>query len=160
DPRRTGLQLALPPFIRFGATLDLVERRDQFLLGEMERVARGQRRKQLALVGTVVEDRHFRGLVRGVELPPGIAVSYSDGERPFGGAARTARHTDPSPDQGPQHGEEAPVVAVDRAGVRAVHSDVAEGVEQITARIGRASCREREWSAVVAGGREGKTTEE
>ena len=48
----------------------------------------------------------------------------------LGGGRRGAAHADPAADQGAEHGEEAPGVVLDRAGVGAVRRDLAVAVQQ------------------------------
>ena len=91
---------------------------DQPLLGEVQRVGRGQQREQPALVHAVVEQQLLRRPAPG---SPNwrrlLGVLDRDGQRDLGGVDRRAADADPALHQGAEHGEEAPVGFSIAAGV-------------------------------------------
>ena len=102
---------------------------DQLFLREVQCVGRGQRGQQFALVTQVVQDHHLFA-VRLRELPTRLGIPNRQRQSPLRRAPGTPADAHAPADQRPEHREEAPRVALDRAGVRAVHGHVAEAVEQ------------------------------
>ncbi len=75
DPRGIGLQAALGLLVGDPARLHVVEKRDELLLGEAQRVGASQRWQQLPLVTQVVQQGDLLTGSRRDELPTGVAVA-------------------------------------------------------------------------------------
>ena len=144
--RGARLELALTLLVdvpaRLPGGLDVVEHLDELVLREPQRVGARQARQQLALVGEVVEHHDLVLAARRGELPAGLAVAHGDGLGQRRGAHRAARDADAAADERAEHGEEAAVLALDRARVRAVLGDGAVAVEQVLARHAHAAERQ------------------
>src|SRR4051794_36258922 len=96
----------------------------------MQRVGRGQRGQQPALVLEEVEDANLALAVRCLELAAGDAVAHRDGDGDLRCAHCGAGHADPALHERAEHGEEPPGLVLDRAGVCAVLVDAAVTVEK------------------------------
>lgn len=108
--------------------------RAHHVLGEVQRVGAREERKETALVHAVVEQQLLLGVRRRLELPSAQRVLRRDRQCHLGGIDGAAADTDPSLDQGAEHGEEAAAGVLDRALVLALRGDVGEPVEEGLAR--------------------------
>ena len=134
QPGRPRFQLALLLGVGLVDALQIVQRGQQFVLRELQRVGPRDQREQPPLVHQVIHDQHLAVASGCGKLPTLQRVADRDVQCHPGGGGRAAADGDAAADQGAQHGEEAPALVLDRGGVGAVRCDVGVAVEQVLPR--------------------------